>query len=902
MLQSQLIEFQKIARFPSLGDNVAIAIRNLDAGSRIKHGNDTFAIEHTVLLGHRFATEKIDVGEALFSWGLPFGIATVNLAPGDYVCNADILSELKVRNLGIKLPEKPNFQDKITPYFLNENKFKPGNQVSRHDHVITFEGYRRSKTRGVGTRNYIVILGTTSRTASYARELADRMQGLSDSFNNIDKIVAVAHTEGGTPSRPNNINLLLRTLAGLIVHSNVGAVLAVDYGTEPLTNQMLQEYLRSENYPLDSVIHEFLTIKGSFQKSLDKGESVIRKWLPQVENTIRTHESVEHLKIALQCGGSDAFSGISGNPLVSRVAREIIRYGGSAQLAETNELIGAESYILKNVKDLSTAQRFLEMVKKYKEYSSWHGNSAEDNPSGGNKLRGLYNIYLKSIGAANKLHPDLRLDEVIDYSERMTASGYYFMNSPGNDLESIAGQVAAGCNMIFFVTGNGSITNFPFVPTIKVITTSDRYKLLSHEMDVNAGAFMDGKKMDELSAQMLDYTVEIASGRLSKGEIAGHSQVSFWRNWQQIDGSNLNQLLYHSPPDGKPIPVMKNEKTSPIKFNGIKYKDGYTIDRVGLILPTSLCAGQIANIAAIQLTKRQLGRGKGLSRFVSLVHTEGCGLGGESAISLYKRTLIGYLTHPFVKFGLLLEHGCEKTHNDFMRHSLHQRNLDSKNFGWASIQLDGGMKNVLKKVEDWFNSKISADNSPNYEHVGLDALSIGFLTSGPISENTAMSIAHLIQKLVGAGTTVVIPENTEIFKKKSIREKIVGNHFLKATLAYGQKVELPGFHLLECPTNHWVESLTGLGGTGVEIIIACIGEHPMQSHPMIPVIQVTDKKEVYAQFEEDIHLILNDNFRVNADALLNLIINVASREFTSTSFFQGNTDFQLTRGLLGSSV
>ena len=79
MLQSQLIEFQKIARFPSLGDNVAIAIRNLDAGSRIKHGNDKFAIEHTVLLGHRFATEKIDGGEALFSWGLPFGIATVNL-------------------------------------------------------------------------------------------------------------------------------------------------------------------------------------------------------------------------------------------------------------------------------------------------------------------------------------------------------------------------------------------------------------------------------------------------------------------------------------------------------------------------------------------------------------------------------------------------------------------------------------------------------------------------------------------------------------------------------------------------------------------------------------------------------------------------------------------------------
>ena len=141
------------------------------------------------------------------------------------------------------------------------------------------------------------------------------MQGLSDKFNNIDKIVAVAHTEGGNLTRPNNIDLLLRTLAGLIVHSNVGAVLAVDYGTEPLTNQMLKAYLKLENYPLDSVPHKFLSIKGSFQKSLDEGEAVIRSWLPQVNDSTRTQESVEHLKIALQCGGSDAFQGSRAIPL-----------------------------------------------------------------------------------------------------------------------------------------------------------------------------------------------------------------------------------------------------------------------------------------------------------------------------------------------------------------------------------------------------------------------------------------------------------------------------------------------------------------------------------------------------------------------------------------------------------
>ena len=899
---SQSIEFHKIARLPSPGDNVAIATRNLEAGSIITHKGESFSLEYSVLLGHRFAVEKIAVGEPLLSWGLSFGIAARDLAPGDYVCNAKILVELEIRNLGIKLPEKPNFKDEDAPYVLSESQFKPGIQISRHTQSLTFHGYRRSHARGVGTRNNIVILGTTSRSASYARQLADRLHGLSDKFKNIDRIVAVAHTEGGTPSRPNNLDLLLRTLAGLIVHPNVGAVLAVDYGTESLTNQMLEKYMVSENYPFHEVPHEFLTIKGSFQKNLDNGEAIIRAWLPQVNDTTRTEESAEHLKIALQCGGSDAFSGISGNPLAAWVAREIIQYGGSAQLAETPELIGAESYVLKNVKDMVIARRFLEMLEKYKEFSSWHGNSVEDNTTGGNKLRGLYNIYLKSIGAANKLHPDVRLDEVIDYSERMNAPGYYFMNSPGNDLESVAGQVASGCNMIFFVTGNGSITNFPFVPTIKIITTTKRYELLSHEMDVNAGAYLDGSSMDELGRQMLNYTVEIASGRLSKGELAGHSQVSFWRNWQQVDGSNLDQLLHRPSPDGKPIPIRTNDKMAPSYFNGIRSGDGFTIDNIGLILPTSLCAGQIAKIAAVQLTKKQLGFDKGLSRFVSLVHTEGCGLGGESAINLYKRTLIGYLTHPFVKFGLLLEHGCEKTHNDFMRHSLHQRNLDSDNFGWASIQLDGGMENVLKKVEDWFTSKISSDNSLAYEQVGLDALSIGFLSSGPVSENSAMGVANLIQNLVGAGSTVVVPENAAFIKNDTFREMILSDQPLNPSLAYGQKVENPGFHLLECPTNHWVESLTGLGGTGVEIIVACIGEHPMQGHPMIPVIQVTDKKEIHAQFAEDVHLTFDNNHTRNAEVLLNLIIAVASREFTPTLFSHGNTDFQMTRGLLGSST
>ena len=310
----------------------------------------------------------------------------------------------------------------------------------------------------------------------------------------------IAHTEGGGGSDPNNRELLLRTLAGFVVHPNVGAVLAVDYGSEAVTNKMLWEYMVAHGYPLGHVRHCFMSLDGSFAARLEEGDRQVAAWAEEMADEERGEHDLSHLKIALQCGGSDAFSGISGNPLAAWVARELIRYGGAANLAETDELIGAEPYVLQNVKDVETARTFLQMVERFKERVSWHGASAEGNPSGGNKFRGLYNIALKSIGAARKRDPDVRLDYAIEYGEPLKETGFYFMDSPGNDLESIAGQVASGCNAIFFVTGNGSITNFPFVPTIKIVTTSERYELLAADLDVNAGAYLDGTPMDELGS------------------------------------------------------------------------------------------------------------------------------------------------------------------------------------------------------------------------------------------------------------------------------------------------------------------------------------------------------------------------------------------------------------------
>ncbi len=904
-------DFQEIGRLPAPGDNVAIATRRLEAGSRVVYGGERFALDCTVLEGHRFAVRPIAAGEALLSWGLPFGYATGPIPPGAYVRNAKMLAALAGRDIDFALPPAPNFRDTtLEPYRLDEARFRPGVQVAAPAGVAppTFAGYRRGGGRGVGTRNHLVILATTSRTSSWARALEERLAGATDGLATVDRVVAVAHTEGGGPERPNNRELLLRTLAGFVVHPNVGAVLVVDYGDEAVTNRLLRRYLREHGYPLDAVPHRFVTLRGGFADDLDRGAGLIREWLPEVAGARRTAEPAGALALGLQCGGSDAFSGVSGNPLAAWVAREIVRYGGAANLAETDELIGAEEYVLQNVRDLATARRFLATVERFKERVAWHGHTAEGNPSGGNNFRGLYNIALKSIGAAAKRDPAVRLDHVIAYGERMLEPGYYFMDSPGNDLESIAGQVAAGSNLLYFVTGNGSITNFPFVPTVKIVTTSGRYRLLSREMDVNAGEYLDGVPMDELGRRTLDLTLAVASGARTAGERAGHAQVSIWRDWRQTGPADLAGVRDAPETTGRPLPIAgaDADPLAALTFAAIETPDGPVTDQIGLILPTSLCAGQIARRIADDLNARDPGPGgerAPVSRFVALPHTEGCGVSSGASEELYTRTLLGYLRHPLAARALLLEHGCEKTHNDFIRQELRREGLPLDRFGWASIQLDGGIATVSGRVADWFAADSAGAAPPVYRPAGPGALRLGIAALGPVAPDLAASLARLTRVIVAAGGTVVLPEGAGLLQSAAYRDALRATSPLAPTLAYGEIARGSGLHVMAAPTAHWVETLTGLGATGVEIVLVHVADRPAQAHRLIPTLQVATATEAAARYADDLDLVLApDGADGWAEALLRLVLRVAGREYTPRLNARGNTDFQFTRGLLGVSM
>jgi altronate dehydratase len=894
-IMSQAHPFTEVARLAAPGDNVAIATRRLEPGLTTSFNQHEFTLASTVLEGHRFAIREINKNEALLSWGLPFGIASREIKAGQYVANESILETLRARNISVQLPDEANFVDAIKPYELDEANFKAAEQLPRYDLERSFEGFVRGGNRGVGTRNYIVLLATTSLTGGYVKELEVRFKDKLNAYKNIDGVVAVAHTEGGTKTRPNNYDLVLRTLAGFVTHPNVAAVLCVDRGHEVINNRVLESYLRDNKFPLESVTHKFLSLQQNFTESLAEREAIVQRWLEPVNKQKRETVSASHLKLALQCGGSDAFSGISANPLGAWVAKELIHYGGSANLAETDELIGAESYILQKVKSLEVAKKFLAMIERFKTRAAWHGTSAEGNPSGGNKLRGLYNIALKSIGAANKKHPDVRLDDVIDYGETMTAAGYYFMDSPGNDLESIAGQVASGCNMIFFTTGNGSITNFPFVPTIKMVTTSERFKLLENDMDVNAGAYLDGTGMDELGQETLELLFKVASGKKSIGEKAGHAQVQLWRNWQQTDSRHLAELLHSAEPSGQAIRLERLEPPE-IHLEFLEQGGHVSSDQLGLILPTSLCSGQIAAMMAKRLTDKKLGFSKGITKFVSLTHTEGCGVSGGRTATMQTHTLLNYLRHPRVKHALLLEHGCEMTHNDHMRQVLQTLGMSAEQFGWASIQLDGGIEKVIQKVDAWFEGRIEGSSPPQKIVTNLHAARVGVYLSEQVSEKVGKLLATFIRTIVSGGGTVVLPEL--LLKQNEFTKHLRAVDRLEATLTYGQYAETSGLHVMQTPTEHWVEILTGLGATGVELVMAQVAEHPLQTHPFIPVVQLCSDERLFGRHADSLDVFLSPT--ISEVDLLKVMTSMFAK--TQTPKLHFNSDFQMTRGYLGISM
>jgi altronate hydrolase len=490
-------------------DNVVTARVDILPGTQV--GSEGITTKNRIPAGHKAATKPIAKGESVKKYNQIIGFASQDIEPGQHV---------HVQNV--------EMQD-----FARDYAF--GADVRDTDYVpeaerATFDGFVRSSGRA-GTRNYIGVLSTVNCSATVAHFIAETFPPeVLAQYQNVDGIVALTHGTGcGMADRGDGFAALQRTLWGYARHPNFAGILMVGLGCE--VNQI--DFLL-EAYQIQRGPHfQTMTMQnlGGTRKTVERAQAVIKEMLPEANGSERQPISASELSVALQCGGSDAYSGITANPALGAACDLLVRHGGTGILAETPEIYGAEHLLTRRAVSREVGEKLVERIKWWEDYTFRNGGEMNNNPSPGNKAGGLTTILEKSLGAAAK-GGTTNLTGVYKYSEPVTEKGFAFMDSPGYDPASVTGQVASGANVVCFTTGRGSCFGFKPAPSIKLATNTEMYRRMEDDMDVNCGVILDGgRTVEEMGQDIFDLIVEVASGRRTKSEMLGFGNHEF-TPWQ----------------------------------------------------------------------------------------------------------------------------------------------------------------------------------------------------------------------------------------------------------------------------------------------------------------------------------------------------------------------------------
>lgn len=496
-------------------DDVAIARVPLSRGVLLQLPSGSLApgtpieVAQRIQVGHKVALRDIAQGEAILRYGSLIGIATRPISAGSHV---------HTHNLAIgQRQQASDFCVDYQPVSLLPLKQRR-----------TFMGYRRPDGRA-GTRNYLAIISTVNCSASTIRLIQNRFTPeLLYAYPNIDGVIALTHKSGcGMRHGSAAVEQLQRVLAGMALHPNIGAYLLVGLGCE--SNQV-QEMI--QNMELTKNTHWkrplFLTLQDNHgvATTVERGHRMLADLLPQVNDVHREPIPISELTVALQCGGSDSWSGVTANPALGYCVDELVKQGGTAVLSETPEIYGAEYLLLRRARSQEVAEQFMKRLHWWEQYTAMNDMELNNNPTPGNKLGGLTTIYEKSLGAVAK-GGSTPLNAVYNYAETITERGLVVMDTPGYDPVSVTGQVAGGANMVVFTTGRGSMFGFKPAPSIKVASNSQLYQSLESDMDINAGEILHGMSALEVGMQILDEVIAVASGKQSKSEAQGLGEEEF---------------------------------------------------------------------------------------------------------------------------------------------------------------------------------------------------------------------------------------------------------------------------------------------------------------------------------------------------------------------------------------
>jgi altronate hydrolase len=490
-------------------DGVVIARAMITPGAMVEEG---VAAAERIPPGHKIAVRPHAPGEAVHRYGQIIGFATQPIAPGQHV---------HVHNMSMGEFAKD--------YAYGEGA-KPTAMI---EPPATFQGFRRADGRAA-TRNYIGILTSVNCSAHVAGLIADVFKRnpfvendpLAD-YPNVDGVVALTHKTGCGMAGGEPLNLLRRTLAGYARHPNFSHVVVIGLGCEVnqigglLAEQKLSARVRNMN----------IQTVGGTRKTVEAGIEFVREVLADANRVHRETVPASELVVALQCGGSDGYSGVSANPALGVASDLVVRNGGSVILSETTETYGAEHLFTRRAVSREVGEKLVALMKWWEDYTAKNGAEINANPSPGNKAGGLTTILEKSLGAMAKAG-STNLVDVVKYAEAVTAKGFVFMDTPGYDPVSATGQVAGGANVVCFTTGRGSMFGCKPSPSIKIATNSAMFQRLQDDMDINCGTILDGEESVEQAGQRIfEMILRVASGERTKSEQSDFGAAEF-APWQ----------------------------------------------------------------------------------------------------------------------------------------------------------------------------------------------------------------------------------------------------------------------------------------------------------------------------------------------------------------------------------
>lgn len=498
------------AAVPSLirlhaNDNVLVAREALALGQVLPELG--LRLRAQVPAGHKIAARRIAAGELVKKYDTVIGAAMRDIDAGEHVHSHNLML--------VDFQRDPGFCEDVRPV-----DYVPEAQRARFMGIVRPDGR-------VATRNFIGILSSVNCSATVIKLIAAHFtpERLA-AYPNVDGVVAFAQTSGcGMSSPSEHFDVLRRTLAGYARHPNLAAVLIVGLGCE--RNQVADLVASQGLVPGENLHTLVMQDSGGTRATIAAGIAAVESMLPAANAVQRQPVSAAHLKIGLECGGSDGFSGITANPALGAAMDILVRHGGTAILSETPEIHGVEFMLTRRAISPEVGQKLLDRLAWWERYTQGHNSQFNGVVGPGNRAGGLANIFEKSLGSAMK-GGTTPLQAVYEYAEPIDRAGFVFMDSPGYDPVACTGQIASGANLICFTTGRGSMFGSKPAPTLKLASNTPMFTRLEEDMDINCGLVLDGEvSVQQMGERIFQHILNAASGHPTKSEQLGLGDHEF---------------------------------------------------------------------------------------------------------------------------------------------------------------------------------------------------------------------------------------------------------------------------------------------------------------------------------------------------------------------------------------